>query len=96
MHWLPNRYPKARRGDHVDTYLSAKRGTVNVPDPYQWLEVNNQETDTWVAEQEKFTRSFLDENLDREKLANAIRLNTDYAKVCVAQNSAFSTRVLIQ
>lgn len=78
--WIPNQYPTARRSDHVDLYKSETKGQVKIPDPYQWLEVNGEETERWTSEQEKFTRAHLDKNPDREKLEQEIRKNTDYAK----------------
>lgn len=78
--WTPNRYPNARRSDHVDVYKSEKQGEVRVPDPYQWLEQQSQETDQWTTAQDQFTRSHLDKNPARTKLEHEIRANTDYAK----------------
>lgn len=80
--WIPNRYPQARRSDHIDTYKSESKGQVQVPDPYRWLEENeSEETDRWVSAQEEFTRGFLDSCTDRQKLEDAIRKSTDYPKV---------------
>lgn len=79
--WTPNRYPTARRADHVDVYKSEKHGEVRVVDPYQWLEKNTEETEQWVNAQEQFTRDFLDKNPDRQILEDEIRKNTDYARV---------------
>lgn len=79
--WSPNTYPPARRSDHVDVYKSEARGKVRIPDPYQWLEEYTEETDEWTSAQEVFTRSYLDKNGDRQKLEDAFRFSTDYAKV---------------
>jgi prolyl oligopeptidase len=79
--WTPNKYPPARRSDHVDVYKSEAHGQVSVADPYQWLEQNTTETEEWTSIQERFTRSYLDKNADRQKLEDAFRTNTDYAKV---------------
>lgn len=76
----PTLYPAARRSDHVDVYKSAKLGEVRVKDPYQWMEVSSEETDSWTSAQEKFTRSHLDQNADRQKLEDAFRASMDYAK----------------
>ncbi|KAH9950170.1 prolyl oligopeptidase [Amylocystis lapponica] len=78
--WTANRYPPARRSDHVDVYKSEAKGQVRVHDPYQWLEANTDETDQWTTAQEAFTRSYLDQNLERQALEDEIRKNTDYAK----------------
>lgn len=80
--WTPNRYPPARRSDHVDVYKSEKNGEVRVPDPYQWLEQNTDETEQWTTAQEQFTRAYLDQNPERQALEDQIRTNMDYAKVC--------------
>lgn len=79
--WVPNRYPTARRSDHVDVYKSELKGEVRVQDPYEWLEHNTEETDQWTTAQEQFTREFLDQNPERQDLENQIRKNMDYAKV---------------
>ncbi|KAF8548935.1 hypothetical protein OG21DRAFT_1422158 [Imleria badia] len=79
--WTPNQYPPARRSDHVDVYESKKQGQVRVPDPYQWLEQNTDETDAWTSAQDAFTRAYLDKNPDRAKLEKEIRANTDYEKL---------------
>ncbi|GLB33294.1 putative prolyl oligopeptidase [Lyophyllum shimeji] len=78
--WKPNTYPTTRRSDHVDTYKSAAKGEVRVPDPYQWLEEYTDETDKWTTSQEVFTRSYLDKNADRQKLEDAFRTSMDYPK----------------
>ncbi|KAH7890841.1 prolyl oligopeptidase [Phlebopus sp. FC_14] len=78
--WTPNQYPKARRSEHVDVYKSEKHGEVHVADPYQWLEEHTDETDKWTSAQDAFTKAHLDQNPDRIKLENEIRVNTDYEK----------------
>lgn len=80
-HWIPNRYPKARRSDHVDTYQSATSGTVSVSDPYQWLEEDSTETEEWISEQRDFTRAYLDLYPDRRRLESTLRASADYANV---------------
>ena len=47
--WVPDRYPAARRSDHVDVYKSEEKGEVRVPDPYNWLEKDSEETDKWTT-----------------------------------------------
>ncbi|TBU27685.1 prolyl oligopeptidase [Dichomitus squalens] len=78
--WVPNRYPPARRSDHVDVYKSEKHREVRVHDPYHWLEQNTDETEQWTTAQEKFTREYLDQNPERKDLEDQIRNNMDYAK----------------
>jgi hypothetical protein len=58
--WIANKYPSARRSDHLDEYKSEAKGRVQVADPYQWLEKNTPETEEWVTAQEAFTRAYLD------------------------------------
>lgn len=79
--WVPNTYPPTHRSDHVDTYKSETRGDVKVPDPYNWLEQNSEDTDKWTSAQEQFTRTYLDKNPDRKKLEDAFRKSMDYPKV---------------
>ena len=79
--WIPNRYPQSRRSDHVDVYESKARGTVNVPDPYNWLEENSEETTRWVTEQEEYTREYLHSSPDWKRIEADIRSSIDYAKV---------------
>lgn len=79
--WVPNNYPPARRSDHVDVYKSASKGTVSVPDPYQWLEEYTEETDKWISAQEAFTKAHLQKNPDHKKLETAFRNSMNYAKV---------------
>lgn len=48
--------PTTDRGIHVDTYF----GT-DVPDPYRWLEDDlNDDTSSWISQQNTSTRSFID------------------------------------
>ncbi|KAI0786495.1 prolyl oligopeptidase [Abortiporus biennis] len=78
--WVTNKYPSARRSDHVDVYKSEKKGEVRVPDPYEWLEHNTEETDQWTTAQEDYTQKFLSKIPDRQFLEDEIRKNMDYAK----------------
>jgi prolyl oligopeptidase len=86
--WTGNSYPPARRADTVDVYKSQTHGEVKIPDPYQWLEENTKETRDWTSTQQIATREYLDRNLDRQRLEDEIRSNTNYVKVlhffCVA------------
>jgi len=81
--WIPNRYPQSRRSDHVDVYKSKAQGSVDVPDPYHWLEENSEETTRWVTEQEKYTREYLHSSPNWKRIEADIRKVTDYAKVRV-------------
>ncbi|KAI0676715.1 prolyl oligopeptidase [Trametes maxima] len=78
--WVPNRYPAARRSDHVDVYKSESKGEVRVRDPYNWLEHNTDETEQWTTAQEQYTREYLDQNPERQDLEDQIRKTMDYAK----------------
>ncbi|KAH7107918.1 prolyl oligopeptidase [Auriculariales sp. MPI-PUGE-AT-0066] len=81
MATFPFDYPLARRSDHVDVFQSAKHGEVHVPDPYEWLEHDSEETDAWIDAQIKMTNQYLDQAKDREKLAKDFRESWNYAKV---------------
>ncbi|OCH85438.1 hypothetical protein OBBRIDRAFT_859242 [Obba rivulosa] len=78
--WVPNRYPSARRSDHIDVYKSEAKGEVRVHDPYEWLQHDTEETDKWTSAQVDFTRDYLDQNPERQSLEDEIRKNTDYAR----------------
>ena len=81
--WKPaaNPYPASRKSDHVNVYKSEKHGEVRVPDPFNWLEQNTEETDAWTTAQADFTRAFLDKNPHRVSLENELRANFDFEKV---------------
>nr|ACQ65797.1 prolyl oligopeptidase [Conocybe apala] len=81
----PNEYPPTRRSDDVLTYRSEKNGEVVVPDPYQWLEHNTEETDKWTTAQAAFTRAHLDKNPKRNALEEAFTAANDYAKFSAPQ-----------
>ncbi|KAI0069251.1 prolyl oligopeptidase [Artomyces pyxidatus] len=78
--WRPNQYPSARLSDHVDVYDSETKGKVHVPNPYEWLEHNSDETEKWTTAQEQYTRQYLDTNPDRTRLEDEIRKSTDYER----------------
>lgn len=60
--------PKTRTGDVVDTVHG-----IRIPDPYRWLEdQKSPETRTWIAEQNRHTKSFLDAIADRPALTQRI------------------------
>ena len=91
--WTPNRYPVARRSDHIDTYTSEAKGEVKIHDPYEWLQHNTDETDKWTTAQEKFTREYLDANPDRVKLEEEIRKSTDYERVSFASGDSVNVGI---
>ena len=82
--WTPaaSTYPPSRKSDHVNVYKSEKHGEVRVPDPFDWLEENTEETDAWTTAQADFTRTFLDKNPHRQALEKELRANFDFEKVC--------------
>jgi len=79
--WIPNQYPAVRRSVHVDVYQTLSRGSVCVPDPYQWLESDSKETEEWVLAQQGFTREYLDRIPDLPWLRSAFKDCLDYEKV---------------
>lgn len=57
-------YPDARRDGTVDTYHG-----VRVPDPYRWLEnETSDETQSWIAAQNKVTNAYLDALSSRDRI----------------------------
>jgi prolyl oligopeptidase len=62
-------YPQALRGAQTDDYHG-----VTVPDPYRSLEnLDSETTRTWVAEEERLSRGFLDSIPGREDLSGRLR-----------------------
>lgn len=80
--WTKATYPPSHRSDHVDVYKSEKHGEVRVPDPYNWLERNSEETEAWTTAQADFTREFLDQYPHRDDIERQLRDNFNYEKVC--------------
>lgn len=89
MSWDPaaSPYPSARRQDHVDTYRSATKGEVKVPDPYVWLEVppsESEETKRFVEQQADLTATFLKKDPNRDKFRKRLTEAYDYARCTCA------------
>ncbi len=64
------KYPPTRRVDQVDEFFGTK-----VPDPYRWLEADVRESDevaTWVKEQNKVARAYLDAIPQRAGIAKRL------------------------
>ncbi len=56
-------YPAAKKVDQVDDYHGVK-----VSDPYRWLESYTEETEAWIADQNRLTQSYFDSIPEREKI----------------------------
>jgi hypothetical protein len=82
--WHPatTRYPSVRRDEScVETFKSAEKGAVEVPDPYQWLHTpDSQETKEFVAKQGEFARAYLDKFPHADKFKQALTANWDYPR----------------
>ncbi|SOV01817.1 related to Prolyl endopeptidase [Ustilago sp. UG-2017a] len=81
----PNPYPPARRDEKASqTYKSAAKGSVTVPEPYIWLEqppLQSEETKEWVNAQAKLTQTYLDDcQPDLDILKSRIEKNFDFAR----------------
>jgi prolyl oligopeptidase len=71
------KYPKAKKGDMVDNYF----GTINVSDPYRWMEDNNsEETKAWVKAENKVTFDYLGTLPDRTKINTRLKELWNYTK----------------
>jgi prolyl oligopeptidase len=70
------KYPETRKGDVVDNYF----GT-DVADPYRWLEDDRStETEAWVVEQNKVTRSYLEKIPFRDQIKERLTQIWNYEK----------------
>lgn len=70
------KYPETKKIDHTDNY----HGVV-VADPYRWLEDNNsEETNNWIAAQNKITFDYLDKIPFREKIKKRLTELWNYEK----------------
>ncbi|SPC61970.1 related to Prolyl endopeptidase [Ustilago sp. UG-2017b] len=81
----PNPYPPAHRDEKASqTYKSAAKGSVTVPEPYIWLEQppsQSEETKEWVHAQAKLTQTYLDDcQPDLDILKSRIEKNFDFAR----------------
>lgn len=60
-------YPSAPRSNTIDSFRSAKYNTVQVPNPYDWLEdLSSHETKTFVTAQNKSLDEYLDDPMLEE------------------------------
>ena len=69
-------YPKTVRTDTVDTLHG-----IEVPDPYRWLEeIDSEQTQAWIADQNRLTFDYLSQIPARERIAIRIAELWDYEK----------------
>ncbi len=70
-------YPETKKVDTVTDYFGTK-----VKDPYRWLEDDrSEETENWVAAQNKVTFDYLDDIPYRDKLKKRLTELWDYEKL---------------
>ncbi|MEM6329003.1 MAG: prolyl oligopeptidase family serine peptidase [Planctomycetota bacterium] len=71
-------YPATRRVDHVDTYHGQQ-----VADPYRWLEEDvrvSDEVAAWVAQQQAYTRAYLDALPQRQPMIDRLTKLWNYER----------------
>ena len=71
-------YPETRRVDQVDNYHGQE-----VADPYRWLEADVRESEevaAWVAEQQAYTRAYLDALPSRERFEDRLTKLWNYER----------------
>ncbi|KAK4057924.1 hypothetical protein OIO90_001143 [Microbotryomycetes sp. JL221] len=75
-------YPKVRRDEQfVETFKSARQGSVEVKDPYHWLQdPDSDETKRFVDEQGRFARQYLDQNPYAKQFKQALTENFDFPR----------------
>jgi prolyl oligopeptidase len=70
------KYPETRKGTVVDNYFGTE-----VADPYRWLEDDRSaETEAWVIEQNKVTRSYLEKIPFRDQIKERLTKIWNYEK----------------
>ena len=70
-------YPETKKVDHTDTYFS-----VEVPDPYRWLEDDrSEETAAWVKAENEVTFAYLNNISFRDRIKNRLEELLDYERV---------------
>lgn len=84
--WVPGRYPRTRRVNHIDVHKSTLHGEVAVPDAYHYFEdQDTPETDAFINVQAAYTRHYLDQNPNLARLEDAFNKCNNYQKVCNIQ-----------
>jgi hypothetical protein len=76
----PN-YPPTHRDNTSDVYKSLKWGTVRAPDPYRWLENDDNCRQDWVSNQEAFTARHFSAFQDQRQLNETVAKAHDYTTV---------------
>ena len=70
-------YPKPRRAEQVDDYHGVK-----VSDPYRWMEqTESEETQAWIAAQNKITDAYLATIPEREQIRKRLTEIWNYERV---------------
>jgi prolyl oligopeptidase len=83
--WDPSKfkYPKARREDCYDTYVSSKRGKIKILDAYRWLEEppdKSIETEHFIRAQDELTQRYLAQDPNRDAFKEKLTENWNYAR----------------
>ncbi|KIO19472.1 hypothetical protein M407DRAFT_222802 [Tulasnella calospora MUT 4182] len=76
---LPLRYPTTRRTEHLDTYRT-NDGEVKVPDPYDWLEQENEERRSWLDQQGELTENLIGMCKYQQNLELELTKNWDFSR----------------
>ena len=84
------KYPPTRRDNTSDVYKSLKWGTVRVPDPYRWLENDDNCRQDWESDQEAFTARHFSTFQDQRQLNETVAKAHNYATVRARAVRAFA------
>ncbi|GAA94590.1 uncharacterized protein L969DRAFT_77992 [Mixia osmundae IAM 14324] len=78
-----DKYPTAKRSGTVETFKSASQGSVEVPEPYDWLQASASEpkVSSFVKSQAQLTESYLAKLPDRKPLRDVIESNFSYPRL---------------
>lgn len=78
------KYPTTPHVDHTSTYKSHRQGTVEIHDPFNWLEQDTAVRKSWLQQQNRLTRSVLTQVDVRVEIARMMQKTFEYEKVNLA------------
>lgn len=75
------KYPVTLHVDHTSTYKSHRQGTVEIRDPFIWLEQDTAARKAWLEQQNELTRSVLTQVDARVEITKMMQKTFEYERV---------------